>query len=208
MMPRLGVGCMLSFTRYLWTKARRSRFGTDTKGVTAIEFAMIMPVFLMGMLVVLESGFMMFTEYVLQTSVQEASRLVRTGQAQKGQLSEAAFKDKICRIAGIIMNCTGKVKVYLNAEADFNALGTTPSYMDIGDKKADGSAGTTKFICGGPNQAVALIATYDWDFVFPYFMSYFGNMNSNKTRRVGGFAMFRNEPFPANTMGPVTAGQC
>jgi Flp pilus assembly protein TadG len=199
---------MLSFARYLWARARKSRYGADTRGVTAIEFAMIMPVFLMGMLVVLESGFMMFTEYVLQTSVQEAARVVRTGQAQKDKMSETAFKDKICRIAGVIMNCSGKVKVYLDAQADFNALGTTPSYMDVGDKKVDGTAGTKSFKCGGPGSAVALIATYDWDFVFPYFMSYFGNMNSNKTRRVAGFAMFKNEPFPANTMGPVTAGQC
>jgi Flp pilus assembly protein TadG len=199
---------MFSFTRYLWARARKSRYGADTRGVTAIEFAMIMPVFLMGMLVVLESGFMMFTEYVLQTSVQEASRLVRTGQAQKDRISEASFKDKICRIAGVIMNCSGKVKVYMKAEADFGALGTTPSYMDVGEKKADGTPGTSAFSCGGPSQAVALIATYDWDFVFPYFMSYFGNLNGNKTRRVGGFAMFKNEPFPANTMGPVTAGKC
>lgn len=190
---------MLSFGQYLWRRARKSRYGSDTRGVTAIEFAMIMPVFLLGMLCVLETGFMMFTEYVLQTSVQEAARLVRTGQAQKGNLSAVDFKSKVCRIAGTIMNCTGKVTVYMKAEANFNALSTIPSYMDVGATKADGTAGVNNFKCGGPNQAVALIATYDWDFVFPYFMSYFGNMNGNKTRRLGAYAMFRNEPFPAVT---------
>lgn len=187
---------MLSFGRYLWRRARKSRYGSDTRGVTAIEFAMIMPVFLLGMLCVLESGFMMFTEYVLQTSVQEAARLVRTGQAQKGKLSSTDFKTKVCRIASVIMNCQGKVTVYMKTEATFNALSTIPSYMDVGVKKSDGTAGVSKFECGGPNQVVALIATYDWDFVFPYFMSYFGNMNSNKTRRLAAYAMFRNEPFP------------
>jgi Flp pilus assembly protein TadG len=190
---------MLSFGRYLWRRARKSRYGSDSRGVTAIEFAMIMPVFLLGMLCVLESGFMMFTEYVLQTSVQEAARLVRTGQAQKGNLTATDFKAKVCRIAGTIMNCTGKVTVYMKAEANFNALSTIPSYMDVGATKADGTAGVNNYACGGPNQAVALIATYDWDFVFPYFMSYFGNMNGNKTRRLGAYAMFRNEPFPAVT---------
>lgn len=187
---------MLSFARYLVTRARQSRFGSDTRGVTAIEFAMILPVFLLAMLVVLETGFMMFTEYVLQTSVQEAARLVRTGQAQKDKLSITTFKTKICRIAGVIMNCDGKVTVYMKPAADFTALSTTPSFMDVGAKKADGSAGTSNFDCGKPGEAVALIATYDWDFVFPYFMSYFGNLNSNKTRRLAAYAMFRNEPFP------------
>jgi Flp pilus assembly protein TadG len=190
---------MLSFGRYLWKRASKSRYGSDTRGVTAIEFAMIMPIFLLGMLVVLESGFMMFTEYVLQTSVQEAARLVRTGQAQTVNLSATAFKTKVCRIASMIMNCEGKVTVYMKSAAKFSDLSTIPSFMDVGTKKADGTTGLNNFKCGAPNEAVALIATYDWDFVFPYFMSYFGNMNANKTRRLGAYAMFRNEPFPAVT---------
>jgi TadE-like protein len=191
---------MLSFARYLWTRTRQTRYGSDTRGVTAIEFAILMPIFLMGMIVVLESGFMMFTEYVLQTSVQEAARLVRTGQAQKGKLTPALFKAKICRIAGVIMNCDGKVTVYMKTEATFGALASIPSALDVGVKKADGTTtGETKFECGGPTQAVALIATYDWDFVFPAFMSYFGNIKSKKSRRLAAYAMFRNEPFPTSS---------
>ena len=39
-----------------------------------------------------------------------------------------------------------------------------------------------------------MIATYDWDFVFP-FMDFLGNIDSNKARRLQAVAIFRNEPF-------------
>jgi hypothetical protein len=45
---------------------------------------------------------------------------------------------------------------------------------------------------------VAVIATYDWDFVMPG-MGVFGNVDSDKKRRLAGFAMFLNEPFPTTS---------
>jgi hypothetical protein len=74
-----------------------------------------------------------------------------------------------------------------------------PSYLTVG-KKADGSPGPTSYSCGGPSAAVGMIATYDWDFSIPYFMDFMANMSGNsKTRRLAGFAMFKNEPFPSST---------
>ena len=58
------------------------RFQKDDTGATAVEFAMVGPLFFLMLGVTLETGVMMFSEYVLQTSVQEAARIVRTGQAQ------------------------------------------------------------------------------------------------------------------------------
>lgn len=172
-------------------------FLKDDKGATAVEFAMVAPLFFLMLGVTLETGVMMFSEYVLQTSVQEASRFVRTGRAQEQGMTANAFKAKICDLAGMIMDCQGKVTVYLNNNDSFNSLSTnTPSYLNVGPA-SDGTAPTsTTFSCGGPQRPVALIATYDWDFVIPYFMGYFANTNGTATRRLAGFAMFKNEPFP------------
>ncbi len=175
-----------------------ARFRKDSKGATAVEFAMIAPVFFLVLGVILETGVMLFTEYVMQTSVQEAARLVRTGQAQTGSLSAADFKSKVCRLAGVIINCNN-VTVYMASAADFNTLkATMPSYLGVG-KKIDGSPGPSSFSCGGPSAAVGLIATYDWQFNIPYFMNFMSNMSGNTTtRRLAGIAMFKNEPFPAS----------
>lgn len=193
-------GDMFSFGRYLMKRATTRRFKSDASGATAVEFAMVIPMFLLVLGVIVETGVMMFTEYVLQTSVQEAARLVRTGQAQTKQLTAAQFKSEICRIAKIIMACESKVTVYMKAAATFADLDTDPngSYMTVG-VKADGTTAAPTYQCGKREEMVALIASYDYNFITPYFMSYFGNINGKKTRRMAGFAMFKNEPFPVTT---------
>jgi Flp pilus assembly protein TadG len=188
-------------SKSLWRKifcVTRKSYREDDRGATAVEFAMVAPVFFLMVGITLETGLMLFTEYVLQTSVQEAARLVRTGQAQTQALSASLFKGKICDLAGVIINCTGNVSVYLRAEANFATLdAAVPSYLSVGTQ-SNGTPGPTSYNCGGPSQAIALIATYDWEFTIPYFMKYFGNMGDSK-RRLAGFAMFKNEPFPSST---------
>jgi Flp pilus assembly protein TadG len=176
------------------------KFRRDSSGATAVEFAMIAPVFFMMLFVIAETGLMLFTEYVLQTSVQEAARMVRTGQAQSAEMAASDLKSKVCRLANVIINCNGKVTVYVASANNFGTLkAAMPSYLGIG-KKADGTPGPSSFACGGPNAAVGMIATYDWDFSVPYFMSFMANMSGNSnTRRLAGFAMFKNEPFPSST---------
>ena len=69
---------------------------------------------------------MLFTEYVLQNSVQEAARLVRTGQVSAGDgsiiMSSTDFKDKICEHVSIIIDCAGGVSVYVNNGDTFTGL--------------------------------------------------------------------------------------
>jgi Flp pilus assembly protein TadG len=187
---------LLERMKLVKSKRQRGDFLRDDKAAAAVEFAMVAPLFFLMLGVVLETGLMMFTEYVLQTSVQEAARLVRTGQAQEQKMTKAKFKDEICDLAGIIIDCQNDVTVYMNSEADFGTLATqVPSYMSIGPAD-DGTPGASSNDCGAPEESVALIATYDWDFSIPYFMSFMGNRKSDTSRRMAGFAMFKNEPFP------------
>ena len=104
---------MTVVSRLLSKLGRRNgrRFSRNERGVTAIEFAMVAPVFFLLLGSIMETGIMLFTEYVIQTSVQDAARLVRTGQAQDDQLSASDFKAKICELAGIVVNCSSNVTV-------------------------------------------------------------------------------------------------
>jgi hypothetical protein len=121
---------------------------------------------------------------------------VRTGQSQKLKRTAAQFKQDVCELASLIVNCTSNVTVYMKAENDFATLAASvPSYMTIGPSTI-GSPSPTSFDCGAPKKAVALIVTYDWKLITP-FMSLIGNKDGGKARRIAAFAMFRNEPFPA-----------
>ena len=192
---------MFGKSRLVKMLRRKRGMVEDESGVTAIEFAILAPVFFMTFFCMFEVGLVLFTEYVLQTSVQEAARLVRTGQAQSQGLSAAQFKTEVCKMASSLIDCNGKVTVYMKADSNFNTLATTmPSYLSIGPDSA-GVTAAQPYQCGAPEQVVALIATYDYKFIWPFYTGSFGNISGGTVRRIGGFAMFRNEPYPVAAGG-------
>lgn len=167
-------------------------------GATAVEFALVAFPFFMIMGCICETGIMLFTEYSIQSGVQEAARQIRTGQAQNASMSADQFKTKICEITGIVINCESNLTVYVRPANTFASLATVmPNYMNVG-AKPDGTPNPTSYNCGGPSQAAAVVATYDWKFTMP-FMSFLGNFDGGKKRRLYGLAIFQNEPFPAGT---------
>lgn len=181
---------------------RMGRFLADDNGVTVIEFAFLGPLFGIGLLVTFETSLMLFTEYVIQTSVQEAARLVRTGQAQNKEFTANDFKKAVCYIAKFAFNCNSNLTVYMKKASTFTALeAATPSYLTITGGAfgvaPNGTPNKPPYECGGPSEAIALIATYDWRIATPWVMDGFANVNDSRTRRLVGFAMFKNEPFPS-----------
>ena len=172
------------------------RFARSERAASAIEFAMVGPVFILIMAVTIESGVMLTTEYVLQSAVTDAARLVRTGQAQTMPLTQAAFKTKICNTANLIMNCTGAVTVYVRSDTNFQNLSNNlPSFLNVGPSIGGSAVAPSCYNPGAPSQPAAVVATYDWYFKV-WGMSVFGNIGGGIARRLVGFAIFQNEPFP------------
>ena len=109
------------------------RFKKSDGGATAVEFALVAFPFISLLGITMETGLLMFTEYTLQASVQDAARLIRTGQAQSAAMSASAFKTKICSTAGIIIDCTGGVTVYVRSDPTFAALrAALPVFTNVG----------------------------------------------------------------------------
>lgn len=174
-------------------------------GVAGIEFAMVGAPFIFLMGCIIEIGIMLFTEYTLQAAVYQASRTLRTGEAQNLASSAANFKAKVCEIAGIMIDCT-KVTVYVRAATDApgytfaNLRANMPSFVNVGSK-ADNTPNPTSFTCGGPSVPVGVIATYDWKIVFPFLTPlaniHAGTPAGGTTRRLYGMMILRNEPYSA-----------
>lgn len=185
--------------KFLMARLRRNRekFASSERGATALEFAMVAGPFMLILGVVIETGMMLFTEYSLQSAVSDSGRLIRTGQAQNSGFSVATFKAAICSTAGVLIDCDGKVTVYVNHSgqtfAQLNAM--IPSFLSIGPTITNQPYPVT-YSCGGPLQPVAVVATYDWYFSMVG-MNYLGNIMSNSARRLVGFAIFLNEPYNA-----------
>ena len=174
-----------------------ARFRRAESGVTAIEFAFIAPVVLLMMGIMIETGAVLFSEYTLQSGVQRAARDVKVGTAQTGGYNIAAFKNRICTLARAGIKCSD-INVYMKPYASFSSMYTSlPNILDIGTPDPVTGIKKANYSCGGPSEAVALIATYDWKFSIPYFMRPFGNIGNGDTRRIVSIAVFQNEPFTA-----------
>lgn len=77
-----------------------SRLRGDRKGTTAIEFALIAPVMLLGMMGVFDLGYTMYTSAILQGAIQKTARdSTIEGAADKTASLDARVKDVVADIA-------------------------------------------------------------------------------------------------------------
>ena len=76
--------------------ARRAlSFGRRKDGATVIEFAFLLPPFLLLMFAIIQIAVVFYASQVLETATADAARLIMTGQAQKQGLNEAEFKNSV-----------------------------------------------------------------------------------------------------------------
>ena len=98
-------------------KSFRRRLHADAdKGSAAVEFAVVAPVFFLILLATLESGVVFFAQSTLQNAVNDASRLVRTGQTACFSLDSGGkcavmtadqFRSRVCdQVHVLLRNCS------------------------------------------------------------------------------------------------------
>lgn len=178
---------------------RFARFVRAGGGATAVEFAIVAPVFFFMVAVILEMGMMLLTEYTLQKAVENASRGIQIGDVQNAGQTGDQFRQAICDEADTLTDCNARLGLWVSSADNFAALvnGTAgppavPALPGLGNF-TPGVA--SRFVPGSAAQAVAVIATYDWPFFFPPIMAPLSNVANLAGRRLQGTATFRNEPF-------------
>ena len=72
------------------------RFVRNERGATAIEFALLSVPFFALTGAILETAIMFLASQMLDGAVQDASRLVRTGQAQTNNYTIDTFRSAVC----------------------------------------------------------------------------------------------------------------
>jgi Flp pilus assembly protein TadG len=160
------------------------------EGATALEFALIAgPLFwlLMGMA---EFAVISMTQTALDSSVQRAGRLVRTGQAQTQGLSEAAFKDRLCDgVNGVLRIDCDALFVDVQRYDRFTAVDRdVPLQANSLDTSGFG------FVPGVGEDVVLVRAYYEWTVFTPMFGPLLSD-DGDQTRLLVSSMLFRNEPF-------------
>lgn len=170
------------------------RWKSDQRGVTAIEFALVIVPFLATMFAIMEVALVYFGTFTLENATEQAARLIRTGQAQ-GQgaaYTAAKFKEDVCAQTMSFMSCGDDMRVDVRSFGTFGGV-AGPSPLDANGQLRDDFE---NFSMGAGGDVVLVTVFYKWNLVasFPRFGLGVGNM-ADGSRLLRASVAFRNEPF-------------
>jgi Flp pilus assembly protein TadG len=170
-----------------------SRWLADRRGVTAIEFGMVAMPFLLLLYGIIGVGLYFFTTFTLENAVEQASRLLRTGQAQQAGMTASQFKAKVQEFSpGFIDANKLRVNVQNYADSDAITADNTPKCLDTDRSLIDAPA----FSSGTASETLLVIVCYEWDYGKRIPFWNFGNMGSdNKSVLIQAATTFRTEPY-------------
>ncbi|WP_063684419.1 TadE/TadG family type IV pilus assembly protein [Bradyrhizobium stylosanthis] len=175
------------------TKRRRSRFAAfarDSKGATAVEFALVAAPFLALIIALIQTFLVFFAQELLESVVRQSARLVMTGQVQSAQMNQAAFKQKVCDQITIFFNCSGMM-VDLQVATSWSTANTGVPTLAF---DASGNVTNTwQFSPGDAGDIVILRVMYVWPVVLGPLGFNLSNL-SNGNRLIMASAAFQNEP--------------
>lgn len=163
-----------------------SKFKKDEKGVTAIEFGLVAFPFFATLFAIIEIGLVFFAELMIDNGLNQAARLIRTGQALN--MSQQEFKERMCENVFLVQDCLTSVTLDVRSFDDFGNI-ALPDMVSNGQEMQNPS-----YDPGSRRSVVVVRAVHGWDLIIPSITN-LGNMGSVNKRYVVSSATFRNEPF-------------
>ena len=170
--------------------ARFRRFARDSRGATAVEFAMVAAPFFIMMLALFEYAPVYLVTVSLDSATAQAARKIRTGEAQKAQMTAADFKALVCTNMGWLSSqCSSKLFIDARTFGAFSS-GASPQPVSAGNFDPT----KLKFDVGGPGSIVLVTSYYQWTLLTPALQAGLSSM-SGGIDVVSSRTAFRNEPY-------------
>lgn len=167
------------------------RFRRHRSGATAVEFAMIAPLFFGSLFAIMETGTLYLKATAIEAGVEEAKRVTMTGQVASGAtpaMQLSAFKTAFCNQAGWIISCAA-VQFDVRAFTTFGAA-AMPNPVVNGVF----NPGSLQFDPGKPCQIVVIRAYYETTSVTAMIRNDVANLTGGNVL-LAGSAAFKNEPY-------------
>ena len=158
------------------------RFVRLENGATAVEAALVAPVFIFFVSITMELAAIALSMRALDNATDAAARRIRVGDAVVRASSGTEFRQLICQDMPAFTNCNQTLKLKVVSSMEFGILATALA-------NASPTVETPVFNPGQPRSFVAVEATFTWAvtttlfFVLPEELEF-----SSRTA-------FRNEPF-------------
>ena len=171
----------------------RGRFARNERGAAAVEFALLSVPFFAILGAILETSLVFLSGQVLESAVNDTSRLVRTGQARGIITSPEQFKTAVCnRLYGLFSDCSG-LHIEVNVIQKFADAQFTPPIERDCELPCNWSRAET-YDPGVGSEIVMVQVHYKW----PVYLSLggFGLANlPTGERLLGAATVFKSEPF-------------
>lgn len=179
------------------------RFRSNRDGVTAVEFGLVAMPFLLFAIGTMAIGLQFFTINALDFAVEKASRKIRTGQAQRANMSLGEFKSLICESGGdyIEKDCDN-IRVHVQNSSSWAGMAPTSCASNGQMTQQSNTTASLAESSGGAEQVVLVTVCYDWQMPLslPYLNYMLMRPADNVPLQSGGsliqsVATFRNENF-------------
>jgi len=149
----------------------QQRRNASTSGTSALEFAFVLPMFVLLVLGIVDFSRLFYTELTLQNAVRQAGRFAITGNHLANPQNPGTSQSRVQSITQIAQNA---------------AIGLSVSAIQI--SSAAGGSGSA----GGPQDTVTISLTENLKLLTPLI----GHFFPNNTYTFTVSAAFKNEPFP------------
>lgn len=178
----------------LTSKKARSKscaaFIKDSKGATAVEFALVAAPFLALIIALFQTFLVFFAQQLLETVANQSARLVMTGQVQTQNMDQATFKQQVCGKIRIFFNCSS-LMVDLQVA---NSWSTANTGMPTLTYNSNGNVNNSwQFNAGHAGDIVVLRVMYVWPVVLGPLGFNLSNLSTGN-RLLMASAAFQNEP--------------
>ncbi len=183
-------------------RRRARQFLRDDRGVTIVEFGLLATPFFAIVGAILETSVVFLSGQILDSAVQDVSRLIRTGQAQQAAMTSEGFKTAVCdRVFGLFSDCEGPGGLHVEVQVidAFSDVDMTPPVNWTCDEDEDAAACADwtrpeAFTPGQGSSIVTVQVYYQWPLILSMDWLGLSNLPSGK-RLMAAAAAFRNEPF-------------
>jgi len=171
------------------TKRRRWRaFFADRRGSTAVEFALVATPFI-GLLVgIIQTFLVFFAQQLLETAVNQSSRLILTGEAQAQNMNQTQFASAVCSSLPILFNCNN---LMIDVEVASSWTAANPGAPTLTYDSNGNVTNTWQFTPGNPGDIVVVRVMYLW----PVFTAPLLANLTNGKRLIMASSAFQNEAY-------------
>lgn len=178
------------------------RFLRNRSGASAVEFAIVVPVFLALMMSTFEVGWFYFVNASVDAATTNIARFIRTGQAQKNGYATQAdrddfFAEEVCPKLRFLADCESRLTAEVQTFDSFEELAEDTSPVTCSDSQPE-AIQNLEFEPGTDNAIVRVRICLIYDTLNPAI-----GLNLSKTdggqRRLAATYILRVEPYSKNT---------